>query len=52
MIAGYYCPFCQRVVVASNIDEVESGEHDGHVFVHDAQTDHADDFQGNYLVMH
>lgn len=30
-----YCPICQRVIIASNIDEVQSGEHDGYVFVHD-----------------
>ncbi len=30
-----YCPICQRVIIASNAAEVESGEHDGYVFVHD-----------------
>ncbi len=30
-----YCPFCQRDIEASNIDEVESGEHEGYIFVHD-----------------
>ena len=30
-----YCPICQRVIVAENIEDVESGEHDGYLFVHD-----------------
>ena len=30
-----YCPICGRVIIASNVDEVGSGEHDGYVFVHD-----------------
>ena len=30
-----YCPICARVIVAENIEEVESGEHDGYLFVHD-----------------
>ena len=30
-----YCPICQRVIIASNIEDVESGEHDGYLFVHD-----------------
>ena len=29
-----YCPIC-GVIVAENIEEVESGEHDGYLFVHD-----------------
>ena len=29
-----YCPICARVIVAENIEEVESGEHDGYLFVH------------------
>jgi hypothetical protein len=30
-----YCPICQRVIIASNVEEVRSGEHEGFVFVHD-----------------
>lgn len=30
-----YCPVCQRTITASNIEEVNCGEHDGYVFVHD-----------------
>ena len=30
-----YCPICQRNIVASNREEVKSGEHDGYIFVHD-----------------
>ncbi len=30
-----YCPICARVIVAENIEEVESGEHDSYLFVHD-----------------
>ena len=36
-----YCPICGRTIVASNIEEVESGEHDGFLFVHD-DIDHSD----------
>ena len=36
-----YCPICQRVIIAENVAEVESGEDDGYVFIHDdiAHTD-------------
>ena len=30
-----YCPICGRTIVAVNIEDVESGEHDGYLFVHD-----------------
>ena len=30
-----YCPICQRVIIASNIDDVENGNDDGYLFVHD-----------------
>jgi hypothetical protein len=33
--SALYCPICQRVIIALNIEEVRSGEHDGYVFVHD-----------------
>ena len=31
----FYCPICQRFVPPENSKEVESGEHDGYLFVHD-----------------
>ena len=30
-----YCPVCQRHITAENRREVESGEHDSYIFVHD-----------------
>lgn len=30
-----YCPVCGRTIKAINPDEVERGEHDGYIFVHD-----------------
>jgi len=33
--AVIYCPVCGRNIEANNIDEVESGEHVGYIFVHD-----------------
>ena len=30
-----YCPVCQQVLIASNVIEVERGEHNGYVFVHE-----------------
>jgi len=30
-----YCPICQRVIFASNAEEVEEGDHESYVFVHD-----------------
>lgn len=38
----FYCIYCQRILVASNMDEVESGEHTGYLFVHDS-IDHGDE---------
>ena len=38
-----YCPYCQRIVSPSNTAEVKSGEHDGHIYIHD-DVDHPDDF--------
>ena len=37
-----YCPVCQRVIIAENKDEVEAGEHDGYIFVHD-DIEHSDE---------
>ena len=37
-----YCPICQRVIVASNIEEVTDNEHDGYIFIHD-ELPHGDD---------
>lgn len=44
-----YCPFCARVITASNTEEVESGEHDGFIFVHD-DVEHDEDY--NFGEMH
>lgn len=30
-----YCPFCQKTLVTSNLDELFTGEHVDCVFVHD-----------------
>ncbi len=30
-----YCPICARVIVAENIEDVENGNDDGYLFVHD-----------------
>jgi len=30
-----YCPICARVIVAENAEEVENGDDDGYLFVHD-----------------
>jgi len=30
-----YCPICRHIIEASNIREVEEGEHDSYIFVHD-----------------
>ena len=30
-----YCPICQRVIVAVNVEDVENGDDDGYLFVHD-----------------
>lgn len=37
-----YCPICGRLIAPENKTEVESGEHDGFIYVHDA-IDHGDD---------
>jgi hypothetical protein len=37
-----YCPVCGRDITPSNIDEFESGEHDGLIYVHD-EIDHGDE---------
>lgn len=39
-----YCPYCKRDIEASNVDEVESGEHDGFIFVHDNDVIHDDEY--------
>ena len=35
LIVSIYCPICQRDIEADNVAKVESGEHDGFIFVHD-----------------
>ena len=37
-----YCPVCGRNITPSNIAEVESGEHDGLIYVHD-DIDHSNE---------
>jgi len=37
-----YCPVCGHLIAASNVKEVEAGEHDGYIFVHD-EVPHNDD---------
>lgn len=29
-----YCPICQAILVATNIEEVELGYHEGYIFAH------------------
>jgi len=31
-----YCPICQAILTATNIEEVDSGYHDGYIFPHRA----------------
>ena len=38
-----YCPLCARFIEPENIDEYESGEHDGLLYVHDADVTHTDE---------
>jgi len=35
MNSELYCPICARTILADNIEEVESGEHECFIFVHD-----------------
>ena len=44
-----YCPYCQRIIVAANTMEVEAGEHDGYVFIHD-DIEHPDEYPDGYRV--
>ena len=37
-----YCPICKKEIEADNLKEVDSGEHDGYLFVHE-DIPHADD---------
>ena len=37
-----YCPVCGRDITPMNIAEVESGEHDSFIYVHD-DIDHSDE---------
>ena len=44
-----YCPYCQRIIVAL---EVEAGEHIGYLFIHD-DIEHPEDYcQEDYRVLH
>jgi len=40
-----YCPVCGRTIVASNIEEFESGDHEGYLFVHDDIVHEEDDLE-------
>jgi hypothetical protein len=35
LVVSIYCPICQKDIAADNVAEVEAGEHDGFIFVHD-----------------
>ena len=40
----YYCPYCKRTITASNTEDVESGEHEDYIFLHDEGVEHDNDF--------
>lgn len=40
-----YCPICSRSITAENVTEVNSGEQDSYIFVHDDVVHDADDIQ-------
>ena len=42
MVNDKYCPICSRWIAPINENEVEIGEHDGFIYVHD-DIDHEDD---------
>ena len=42
---GVYCQHCKRIIEPANKVEVELGEHDGYIYVHDAVV-HPEDFNG------
>ena len=46
---GKYCTHCKRVIEPSNKVEVELGEHDGYIYVHDAVA-HPDEYTGEEAV--
>ena len=37
-----YCPICKRYITPENQEEVDSGEHEGFIYVHD-DIAHGDD---------
>jgi len=43
---GKYCPYCKRHIQPCNIEEVESGEHDGYIYIHD-DVWHPEDFKAD-----
>jgi hypothetical protein len=44
-LTDIYCPICQRVIVPSNLEEVEDGKHDGYIYVHDDVVHEDDDLE-------
>lgn len=42
MSNAIYCPVCGRDIEPENLDEVELGEHDGFIYVHD-DIEHGED---------
>ena len=30
-----YCPICNKILIASNVEDVKNGLHDGYIFIHD-----------------
>lgn len=34
-MSAIYCPVCQRIIAPANLAEVESGENDAFIYVHD-----------------
>ncbi len=39
-----YCPYCARDILPSNIAEVENGEDDSYIYVHDEGVVHDPDY--------
>lgn len=41
LVVGIYCPICGRTLLATNVEDVRTGKHDGFIYVHD-DIDHKD----------
>lgn len=46
---GKYCVYCKRIIEPCNKVEVELGEHDGYIYVHDA-VEHPNEYIANETV--